>query len=560
MSEDTTVQTVEQVADHLAEEQRRAQRTADIRAQARALAGGRLTQDVTGMRLGGKLLTFSPPRDPEGRWQMLDLDDRPLSRVRPSELFEWLADLSPDVGRALWDYLRLLNPGYEVLVYQPGTDEPHPQGQAATDGFLALLTRLYGGFDVVVNRLYIGQYLRGALFAELVLDPAGSAPVDLVVPDPATARFKLVDDPVRGQVWQLGQLQAGSFVPLERDTVQYVPVDPFPGSPYGRPVAAPALSTALFLLGLLRDLKRVVQQQGYPRLDVEVVLEQLATVMPDYVADSDQDKKAWVDAIVAEVQASYATLQPEDAYVHSSVIKINRPVGTVDSSSLGAIDGLFRALERLLVRALKTVPFMMAVAESTTETQANRQWEALLQSIKALQHLAENLLGSLLGLGLQAQGIAADVRVRFAENRASEVMRDEQARALRNANSFFEYAVGWRSQDEAAMETVGHPPDVPAPRLTPKSFGTGEAATAGTDTATNPEPGTERQGGDVQLRDPFTPAGAGEPLPPLPPVVGVTSGVLDRASAMWDAAQPDPYDGLLEAVQLPAGANGRAHP
>ena len=43
----------------------------------------------------------------------------------------------------------------------------------------------------------------------------------------------------------------GQWVALDRDTIRYVPIDPFPGKPTGRSLAAPALFPALFLIALL---------------------------------------------------------------------------------------------------------------------------------------------------------------------------------------------------------------------------------------------------------------------------------------------------------------------
>jgi hypothetical protein len=81
-----------------------------------------------------------------------------------------------------------------------------------------------------------------------------------------------------------------------------------------------------------------------------------------------------------------------------------------------------------------------------------------------MQHLLETLLEGLLTLALQAQGIRATVRFRFAELRAAELLRDAMTEQLNIANASALYAAGWISQDEAAEMVVGHPADAPAPR------------------------------------------------------------------------------------------------
>jgi hypothetical protein len=136
----------------------------------------------------------------------------------------------------------------------------------------------------------------------------------------------------------------------------------------------------------------------------------------------------------------------------------------VDASSLGAVDALIKALERMATRALKTMPLMMGLDQSTNETDSNRQWEIHAAGIKSIQHYAESLLEHLLTLALEMQGIQARIEFRFAELRAAEELRDEQTRTMKINNARAEYEAGWISQDEAAEKVTGHKADQPAPR------------------------------------------------------------------------------------------------
>ena len=73
----------------------------------------------------------------------------------------------------------------------------------------------------------------------------------------------------------------------------------------------------------------------------------------------------------------------------------------------------------------------MGSNEATSETHANRQWEIHTASIRSIQHPAEGLLSRFFGLALQSQGIAAAVKIKFSELRASEELRDEQVQQLK---------------------------------------------------------------------------------------------------------------------------------
>lgn len=427
----------------------------------RALPSGRASRDSEDS-FPFRTWVIAPPPDYEHNWQLLRLDSQYLDRLSPARLMEVLADFSPEVSRALWDFLRMCNPGWEYTAKKPGSDTEDKRARDATEAFIKLLADEHGSFDVLVGRLFMGPFLRGAFCAELVLDRRGRLPIDLATPDPGSIRFRRRDDEVRGEVWQPGQWQQ-NFVPLDIPTFRYLPVDPFPSSPYGRPLAAPALSTALFLLGMLHDLRRVIQQQGYPRLDIAIQLEKIAAAMPQLGADP-AAFDAYVNSLVKSVQDAYSQLDPDDAYIHSDTVVVNKPVGAVDASSLGAIDGIIKGLERMLVRALKSMPLMMGLQETTTESQANRTWEIYAASIKSIQHYCEALLDRLLTLALEAQGIQAVVEFRFAELRAAEMLRDAQTEAMQIANESAKYAAGWTSQDESSEAITGHPADAPEPR------------------------------------------------------------------------------------------------
>lgn len=504
---------------------------------------GRVSKDDSGM-LFGDTWVMVPPQDYESLWRTLNLDAAHLDTYSPKELLDMLADLSPEVSRALWDFQRLCNPGWECKAFVLGSEDTEDaQAQQALDAFLDTLRDTYGSVDIVIGRLFTGPFVRGAFCAELVLD-RGRMPVDIATPDPYSVRFRKRNDPIRGEVWQPGQWQ-GNFVPLDIPTFKYLPIDPMPGIPYGRPLAAPALFTSIFLLSLLHDVKRVVMQQGYKRMDISISLEQAIAA---YSQDTQglESLGAFIAQAVADVSSAYAALEPDDAFIHSDMVILNDPAGTVDSDSIGAIDKIIEKLERMATRALKSNSLLMGNDESASETDSNRRWEIHAAGIKSIQHYCEAMLESLLTLALQAQGMQARVEFRFSELRAAEMLRDAQTDAMKVQNARAKYEAGYYSQDEASNEAVGHDADAPEPR-----GGVG---------APMPEPlqddgdgnerndgGSDRKTAPPSKRVSITPDGADEPLLPIPDEVTISDGDTDRALADWDDLMPD-YAGLLDAT------------
>lgn len=432
----------------------------------RSLPKGRTSTDGNNMPFSSNW-TFVPPTDFDANWEIVQFDQAWFERLRlsPSKLVDILIDFSPEVSRALWDYLRMSNAGWEHWAEAPGGIDEHELGNRATQTFIEALEDRYGSMDVVINRMLLSGFVRGAICVELVLDRRGRMPLDLAIVDPSTIRFRKRQDINLGEIWQPGQWIDGKFVPLDIPTFCYLPIDPMLNSPYGRPVVAPAIGTALFTLGVMHDLRRVIQQQGWPKLDIEIDLEKLAAIAPQMMTDG-QHFSGFVQNVVDSVASYYGTLEPDDAYVHTSDTVLNRPVGALDSASIGAIDTVIQTLERMITRALKSNSLMMDLGESTSESEANRKYEMYMAGIRSLQHSVEAVLSRLLTLALEAQGIPAKVVWRFAESRASERLRDAQAAMMEIANERAKYDHGWVSQDEASEMITGRPADAPEPRNT----------------------------------------------------------------------------------------------
>lgn len=426
---------------------------------ARRRPGGRQSVDTNFFVLTG--LAQLAPFSAEEEWRNAKLDTKALDKVPPSKLIELLADVSPDVSRALWDFLLFMNPGFTYNCYKPNTTTTDKQAQ---DAIKLFLKNLHGPFvmnktipvDVIFASLFMGAFMRGAFFAELVLDEAGTMPLEIATPDPATIRAQGVRDPVRGLVWEIGQWQLGTWVPLDRETVFYIPIHPLPGRPYGRSLAAPAVFSTLFLIGLLHDMRRVIAQQGYPRLDIAIDFDKLKSAMPKEAETDPKKLQGWVTEVTDQVANFYSVLEPDDAFVHGNAITLNKPVGTLDVGSIGKLDDLISCIERMAVRALKTMPLLFGINESTSETHANRQWEIHVAGIKALQHLAETMIEGICQIALQVQGIIADVEFRFSELRAAELLRDAQVEALSTNNAIAQYLAGWITNDEASIRITGH--------------------------------------------------------------------------------------------------------
>lgn len=381
------------------------------------------------------------------------LDAGSIEAMPIRKLIDIAVGASPEINRAKWDFLRMFSSGYEVEVFKAGTETPDEQGKKLLQGFRDRLEWKHGDESSIYLRLGTAAFMRGGMVMELVMDDAGREPVDIATPDPAAFSFRLIDGD-----WVLGQQQGSDWVPMDRPTFRHIQLDPKPGRPEGSAPVSSALFPALFLLGLMQDLRRVIANQGYPRLDVSIDLQTLADLIEGtngkpQLFDSATDLSELLEDTARVVNAALLNMEPGDNFVHGSHYTINQPVGAI--GDLTGIDSVINALERMASRALKTSPAFFGITEGASESTANRQWEQLVNGVESVQRPAEKLIESIHEMALQAMGRACTVKFRFAKIRATEELRDEQTRTAKIANVQALLDMGFMTPNQAAQELTG---------------------------------------------------------------------------------------------------------
>lgn len=513
----------------------------------RGLAGARVSQENPDQFFTG-LEAFAVFSN-RGYWKKYVTADQiklsDFSQLDTNQLVELLADLSPELSDALWKYLLMANPGWEIRAIKPGTDEPDEAAQPYLDQVMGTIGKNNGTTDVFFNRMFMTIALRGSILAELITDERGREVVDIATPDTRTLKYRRRNDPLRGTVWTFGQMQQGEFVSLELETVRYAPLHPFPNSIEGRPLFTSSFFLTIFLMAVLRDFKRVIQQQGYPRLDVEIDFEKIRESMPTEAQNDPAKFEEWVNGIVSQVVGVYNKLEPDQTYVHTTVTKVNAPQGAVNTSSLAAMDGLFKALERMAARALHTMPLLMGITDGVSEANANRQWEIYAKGIESIQHLVENVLRPILELGLQAKGILTSVELRFAQMRAAEKLRDAQVEFLETQTAVIQRNEGFISQDQAAQKAA----KVKAAFLDKPLYEPPQANAGGDDVPAGQGTGEQTDNRALQNLWNMTPEKRARLLSSIDEMFRTpTVGEVSALTAIWNTHAPDDAAALISAT------------
>ena len=372
----------------------------------RALGGGRVSMQNPFRT--HKMGYLAPPERSQSVWQLKNWSEDELLCLPVDRLMKVIVDISPEVNKAYTDFLRTSNDGWYYEV------EPM-QAKPVIDDFIARLETKHHDFDVLLDQIYAGVYLRGALFIELVLNESADMATNLAVLDPITARFNRTQHPTEGEQWELGQWQSAKWVSLADDpTVMYVPFNNGPGTPFGKSFMTTAPVDVVRQLGVMNDFRRVLESQGWARADFSVDSEKLKDFMPPEIVGDVQAEDEFIRDFLNGINTMYANLKPNEGYGHLDIVTVNMPKGgQMQSSFFGMVDGLMRLYDRRIGRATGSTPIKQHSNENVSETHAREQRSDYRINIESIQSTVAGTLSTLFGYVLRAEGVQGQVTFHF---------------------------------------------------------------------------------------------------------------------------------------------------
>jgi hypothetical protein len=213
---------------------------------------------------------------PRRRYESYDLSQFENSYLKASQLLSLLPDLSPDVSLAVWNILRLGSSGFEYTV-KDSTGQDDETGKELLDSIVNGINIQQGGINNLIIQWLLSGFLQGAVAGEVALTENLQDIDDYYVIDPSTIEFGR-DENMKFVLWHIPP--SGARIQLNPEKSWYIPIDPYIDDPYGRPPAAPVLQEVWFDVSVMSDLRKVVHNQGWPRIDIKVIEEVLLLNAP----------------------------------------------------------------------------------------------------------------------------------------------------------------------------------------------------------------------------------------------------------------------------------------
>lgn len=429
---------------------------------------------------------------PKKQPQQIDIQDLDAYGWSPGGLLNVLADVSPEIAKALNNKLRMV--GTKVTFKAVGKDgSEDPRGQKLIDDCISRINPFYGGVDNVIRQIVFSIFCWGAgcTDSEILPDLRGTANLFAVNPD--TIYFER-DENQFPRPFQLQYLWGMNLPELYQDMHQmntlpfrqmnlasftYTPFDPGIDDPYGRSPAWPALQVIFFAAQLFRDLQRVVENQAWGHTDFALKSEILSKLM-EKISPNEMNSAAklasFINDRISEVQLQYSQLQPRDAFVHPDYLEITQDVKGAD---LTGIDKIINAVKREIVTALKEIPQFMDVEDNSSTELAANQFENYVHDVEAYRdvtaiHIKRHLVLNAFLNGYQDLKVVSS----WDAIRSTQRLQDAQAHRVEIGNHQMIRDNGWQSQDQASLKVTGTKADKAQPDwehlVSQKQGGTGE--------------------------------------------------------------------------------------
>ena len=316
-------------------------------------------------------------------WKLSSFSEDSVINKTASELIDMLADSSPDLSRALYDMHQNI-----VTEWTWTTQENDIAGnQILEDAAMRMARSIKEPITIKLGQLVDTGFLRDAFYTEVIFN--NEEFIDIKVLDPFNARFQFREDEERGQHWQLGQERNGQFEALDSEFIQYMPLIPRAAKPYGRSITGSSIYPIVFLLGMIKSARQVIETQAWPN--------RLATI--------DRELLAKAGLTVDEIEEHVKNLEPEvekrlrEAGKGSSLI-FGREVaieivGAMNRFNLDAIDMMEKILERWIIRALKQVPVLFGINDGNAlSSNAEQQLEQFAAAIDSLLRKIESIFST----------------------------------------------------------------------------------------------------------------------------------------------------------------------
>ncbi len=367
---------------------------------------------------------------PEYRQHLTDILGQ-RQQLTSQELLVQVVESDPDASSALNAYLTVADVMPTVKVFDPD-GQLDREGHKVVNQILQLLEvrqdyskgfQLKPSLRTIAEELRYMLLVRGGISVEAVYGPMLEL-TEMRVIDVGSLRWV---EKSPGLLVPYQDVGSGDPMPLDIPTlfVNFYRKSPLSRYPVGAFVSA--INTIAARQQVINDLYRIMQLNGYPRIDIKLVEEIIIKNAPADVRSDPMKTRAYLAARRNEVMSQFAAIRADQPVVHYDSAEVSMLNDKNPAAGLN-VDSIIAALNAQNQAGLRTMATVLGRGESGVNTATV---EATLFALNAgsLNKPIGELLSALLTQALRLQGSESRVVVEYPQ---IELRSDYELEAQRN--------------------------------------------------------------------------------------------------------------------------------
>lgn len=356
---------------------------------------------------------------------------------RPEEKIRYLRKTTPEVGMAVWNFLRLSNQGSTITFY----DEKGNADLKLEEEWREFASRIGGdntmGLDGVIDKLHYSYYVLGAMAIEVAVSKDRHEIEDVYVVSPETINFKLEDlDGVKTFVPY--QVNGKNEVKLDKRSANffYIANDPEINNPRGSLPLQSVIAPLQLQMDLQVSLSKIIYRQGFPKLDITFDKEKIISSLDPSITSDPKKLQRVLGSIFNQMAAELNNLNPESHFIHTDDYTIRTVEGASASRSID-IRALYDMTGEQVTNGMKTLGAFVNKSSGKTETWSTVEFSIMVNYIKSCQKASKRMIENVAKLWLRVQGIQ---RTAVFTHKSIDYKSDKDKEELKAAR--LEYAKG----------------------------------------------------------------------------------------------------------------------
>lgn len=217
----------------------------------------------------------------------------------------------------------------------------------------------------------------------------------------------------------------------------------------------------------IEDMRRVIRQNGAPRLLVKLDTQKVLQSAPAGVKNDPDKLKKHFDGVLNAVEQRVKNLSPEDSLVYYDTTEVDSVASAGEKKDY---KDMLDALSGLAASAMKSNPSILGLRLGGSQNTSSTESMLFTHIAKMLQGPVEQVLSRALTLAVRLYGVDAYVKVRYKPIDLRPEMELEGHKAIQQRRVMELLSTGRITDDEAQqMLGLGSLPDT-APRLSGSFF------------------------------------------------------------------------------------------